>query len=266
VTNELQIFENPEFGKVRAVERDGEPWFVAADVCRALEIGNPTQALTRLDDDEKSNTLISNEGNRGNPNVAIINEPGLYSLVLGSRKPEAKAFKRWVVHEVIPSIRKHGMYATENTLEAMLNDPDTMIRLLQNIKEERVRRKALEAENAAQRQVIAEFTPKVSYYDIVLQTKDVLSIGKIAKDYGKSAQWMNQQLHSRGIQYKQGGIWLLYQKYADQGYTKSKTEVYRASNGEEHSKLHTYWTQKGRLFIYDQLKSDGILPLVEQTA
>lgn len=104
--NELQIFKNHKFGAIRAIDKGGEPWFVAVDVCRALDIGNPTQALTRLDDDEV--TLISNEGGR---EVNFINEPGLYSLVLGSRKPEAKAFKRWITHEVIPSIRKTGTYS-----------------------------------------------------------------------------------------------------------------------------------------------------------
>ena len=108
--NELKIFENPQFGQIRVVEQNGEPWFVAADVCRALDIGNPTQALTRLDDDEV--TLISNEGGR---EINFVSEPGLYSLVLGSRKPEAKAFKRWVTHEVIPSIRKTGSYTFDGT-------------------------------------------------------------------------------------------------------------------------------------------------------
>jgi len=114
---ELQSFVHEDFGQIRVLEQDGEPWFVAVDVCRALELGNPTQSLTRLDDDEKSNTLISNEGIRGNPNVAIINEPGLYTLVLGSRKPEAKAFKRWITHEVLPAIRRTGNYSL-NTAQA----------------------------------------------------------------------------------------------------------------------------------------------------
>lgn len=113
--NDLQVFNNPEFGDIRAVEIDGEPWFVAADVCRILDLGNPSQALSRLDEDEKSNTLISNEGIRGNPNVAIVNEPGLYTLVLGSRKPEVKPIKRWLAHDVIPAIRKHGAYVAPNT-------------------------------------------------------------------------------------------------------------------------------------------------------
>lgn len=108
---DIKIFESEEFGQLRSVLRDGEPWFVAADVCRVLEIGNPSQALSRLDEDERFTTLISNEGAAsGKSSMAFVNEPGLYSLVLGSRKPEAKAFKRWITHEVIPSIRKTGQY------------------------------------------------------------------------------------------------------------------------------------------------------------
>ena len=106
--NELQIFQSPEFGEVRTTVIDGEPWFVAADVCHALDIGNPSDALNRLDDDER--TLVSIEGASNGKPVNGVNEPGLYSLVLGSRKPEAKAFKRWITHKVIPAIRKTGSY------------------------------------------------------------------------------------------------------------------------------------------------------------
>ena len=117
---------------------------------------------------------------------------------------------------------------------------------------------------AIQTQQIAEMQPKVSYYDVVLQTPDALPISVIAKDYGWSAQKMNQELRSRRIQYQQGRIWLLYQEYAEQGYTVTKTSITEDANGTSHSHVHTYWTQKGRLFIYDLLKKDGILPLIER--
>jgi anti-repressor protein len=119
---------------------------------------------------------------------------------------------------------------------------------------------------ATQSQQIAELQPKASYYDIVLNCKDLVSTSVIAKDYGKSAVWLNQYLHDKGVQYKQGGkngIWLLYQKYAEQGYTSTKTNPYNGRDGYQHTKVHTYWTQKGRLFIHDMLKSDGIAPLIE---
>lgn len=124
----------------------------------------------------------------------------------------------------------------------------------------------LKTENAQQKQIIAEYTPKATYYDLVLQTPDAIAVSKIAKDYGKSAKWLNQKLHEKGVQFKQGDIWLLYQKHAEMGYTQSKTHTYADDQGGQHSRLHTYWTQKGRLFIYGLLKEDGILPLIEQSA
>lgn len=134
--NQMQIFNNEQFGDVRMVLKDGEPWFAATDVCKALEIGNPSQALTRLEEDEKMTTLISNESAvTGKSSLAFVNEPGLYVLVLGSRKPEAKAFKRWITHEVIPSFRKHGLYAADE----LLANPDLFIKALQYLKEERAR-------------------------------------------------------------------------------------------------------------------------------
>lgn len=124
----------------------------------------------------------------------------------------------------------------------------------------------LETTVAVQEQQISELKPKASYYDVVLNCKDLMSATEIAKDYGKSARWLNELLHNHGIQFKQGGIWLLYQKYAEKGYTSTKTHNYLDDNGGTHSKVHTYWTQKGRLFIYDLLKSHGILPTMERAA
>ena len=124
----------------------------------------------------------------------------------------------------------------------------------------------LETTVAVQEQQISELKPKASYYDVVLNCKDLMSATEIAKDYGKSARWLNDLLHNHGIQFKKGGIWLLYQKYAEKGYTSTKTHNYLDDNGGTHSKVHTYWTQKGRLFIYDLLKSHGILPTMERAA
>ncbi len=168
--NEIQIFNNGQFGDIRAISQNGEPWFVAADVCRVLEHTNVTVALDRLDDDEKAKF---NLGLRGG-DTGCVNEPGLYSLVLGSRKPEAKAFKRWITHEVIPTIRKHGMYATPQTLEQMLNDPDSMIKVLQTLKEERTAR--LQAEEANRLNA-----PKVLFADSVAQAETDILVGELAK-------------------------------------------------------------------------------------
>lgn len=117
---------------------------------------------------------------------------------------------------------------------------------------------------AVQNQQIAEMKPKASYYDVVLNCKDLISTSVIAKDYGKSAIWMNRYLHDKGVQFKQGDIWLLYQKYAEKGYTSTKTHSYSGCDGVMHTKVHTYWTQKGRLFIYELMTGDGFYPLIEQ--
>lgn len=270
MNNKIKVFENAEFGSVRTVTINGEPWFVASDVCKALEINNVSMAISRLDDDEK-NTIILTEGIPGNPNKTIVNEPGLYSLVLSSRKPEAKAFKRWITHEVIPDIRQYGMYATSDFLDKALGNPDNWIRMLTEYSAVKKENETLKLKTVEQKEVIESqnnqitlMKPKASYYDLVLQTKNAVNITTIAKDYGLSAVTLNKKLHDYGVQYKQGGTWLLYQQYADMGYTKTKTGVYTNKAGEEYASVHTQWTQKGRMFIYEILKDHGILPKMEE--
>lgn len=259
--NQVKVFESAEFGSVRTVEVNGEPYFVGKDVATILAYTNPQKAIRdHVDEEDKTvNNSFTVNGTQG----ILINESGLYSLILGSKLPNAKKFKRWVTSEVLPSIRKHGMYATDE----LLANPDFTIKVFQELKAEREKRSLLETTVKVQSQQIAELQPKASYYDIVLNCKDLVSISVIAKDFGKTAIWLNQYLHDKGIQYKQGGkngIWLLYQKYAEQGYTGTKTNPYNGADGLQHTRVHTYWTQKGRLFIYDMLKTDGILPKVEQ--
>ena len=179
--NDMQVFTNNMFGQVRVVQRDGEPWFVAADVCKALEISNPRMATERLDADEK-NTVSLTDGNRGNPNMTIVNEPGLYTLVLGSRKPEAKLFKRWITHEVIPAIRKTGGYIAG---QETLSDDELMARALlvaQNtikLREERI--KALENSNTALEAKVEADAPKVLFADSVAASSQSILIGELAK-------------------------------------------------------------------------------------
>ena len=257
---ELQIFQNAEFGSVRSITVNGEPYFVGKDVAEILGYKDTSDAMRRhVDDEDKLTRCFTDSGQ--SREMYIINESGLYSLNLSSKLPTAKRFKRWVTSDVLPAIRRHGLYAVDD----MLNNPDALIEALQAYKAERMQRLALEAENAVQKQQLIEMQPKASYYDVVLNSPDLVSITEISKDYGWSAQKMNEYLHRQGIQFKQGGrIWILYQKYAEKGYTSTKTHTYPATDGSIHTKVHTYWTQKGRLFIYDLLKADGILPLIEQ--
>lgn len=256
---ELQIFNNTEFGSVRTININGEPRFVGKDVAEILGYSNPRDALAkRVDDEDKGVAKCDTLG--GVQELTVINESGLYSLILSSKLPKAKKFKHWVTSEVLPAIRKHGVYAVDE----VLNNPDMLISALQELKTEREKRKMLEETAAVQRQQITEMQPKASYYDVVLNCKDLVAISTISKDYGWSATKMNNYLHSKGVQYKQGKIWLLYQKYAAQGFTSTKVHSYNGDDGEVHTKPHTYWTQKGRLFIYGLLKADGIMPLIEQ--
>ena len=256
--SKLEIFENSEFGEIRTVEINNEPWFVGRDVATVLGYSNPRKAIgDHVDDEDKGVTKCDTLG--GSQDLTVINESGLYSLILSSKLPNAKAFKRWVTSEVLPAIRKHGLYAIDDILE----NPDIAIQALTKLKEERAARKALELDNQVKSQQIAELQPKATYYDLILQCKDLLSVTEIAKDYGMSAKGLNAMLHELGVQYNQSGVWFLYARYQHEGYTQTKTQNYNRPDGTQGSKVHTYWTQKGRLFIYNLLKSEDILPTIE---
>lgn len=258
--SELQIFQNAEFGSVRTAAINGEPFFVGKDVAEILGYSNTRKALTdHVDDEDKLDGVTIRDSIGREQSPIFINESGLYSLILRSQLPAAKRFKRWVTSEVLPAIRRHGMYATED----LIANPDLAIAAFQALKAEREKRIALEEAVAVQAQQIAELKPKASYYDVVLKCKDAVNISVIAKDYGWSAQRMNEYLHQKSVQYKQADIWLFYQKHAGCGYTKTNTHVYEDTCGREHTKVHTKWTQKGRLFIYGLLKADGVYPQIE---
>jgi prophage antirepressor-like protein len=261
MNNQLQVFSY-EGNEVRTVQRDGETWWVLKDVCYILELSNSRMVSDRLDNDEKGVSIADTLG--GKQELTVISESGLYNVIILSRKAEAKKFKRWVTHEVLPSIRKTGLYATAEAAEKLLNDPDFLIEALRELKAIRAKNATLSETVSIQNQQIAEMKPKAGYYDVILACKDAVAITTIAKDYGKSGQWLNDYLHTLSVQYKMGDIWLLYQKYAEYGYTCTKTHNYLGTDGTQHSKVHTYWTQKGRLFIYGLLKSHGWLPLIEQ--
>jgi len=183
---ELTVFENEQFGSVRVIEREGEPWFVAADVCRALEIQNTADALSRLDEDEKGVASTYTPG--GDQALLIVSEPGLYTLVLGSRKPEAKAFKRWITHEVIPSIRKHGVYATDAVIDQIINNPDYGIRLLEALREEREKNALLQ--------------PKADYFDTLVERRTLTGIRETANELGIGQKKFVRFLLDRGYVYR----------------------------------------------------------------
>lgn len=259
--NEMQIFQNAEFGSVRTADLNGVPYFVGKDVAGILGYSNTRKALLdHVDEEDKTDGVTIRDSIGREQTPVLINESGLYSLILSSKMSNARRFKRWITSEVLPAIRKHGVYATDE----LIANPDLAIAAFTALKEEREKNRLLEQTTAVQKQQIAEMKPKASYYDVVLNCKDLISTSTVAKDYGKSAIWMNRYLHEKGVQFKQGEIWLLYQKYAEKGYTSTKTHSYPGNDGIIHTKPHTYWTQKGRLFVYELLKTDEILPTMEQ--
>lgn len=253
---DLQIFNNDRFGQVRIIPVDGELIFVAKDVCDCLEITKHRDAISRLDPDERGSVKLDTLG--GKQDIAAINEYGLYSLVLSSRKPEAKEFKRWITHDVIPAIRKTGSYS--------MVIPQTLPEALRAYADEVESHNATKAIVAQQEQQIAEFKPVKDYVDKILSSKSCLAITQIAADYGLSAQELNKILHEAGLQRKVGDQWILYKQHMAKGFTKSETFTFCRSDGRLDSKITTKWTQKGRLEIHSILTKLNIHAVCEDVA
>ena len=250
--SKLLLFNNEEFGEIRTLLIDGEPWFVGKDVAEVLGYSRPVDAIRkRVEDEDKGVAKLATPG--GQQDYTIINESGLYSLILTSKLPTAKKFKRWVTSEVIPSIRKYGAYMTAETLYKTMSDPRELAKLLNALADEKDKNKKLTADNAL-------LSVKAKYYDKILASPDAIPVTFIAKDYGMSASAFNRMLYHYSIQYPLRKSWCLYQDYAEKGYTQTKTYSY----SENRVCVHTCWTQKGRLFLYEFLKSNGILPLCER--
>lgn len=246
---DLQIFKNPEFGEIRTIEKDGEPWFVGKDVAAALGYERPTKAiLDHVDDEDKDEVPIQDSIGRSQ-NTPIINESGLYSLVLSSKLPTAKKFKRWVTGEVIPSIRKHGMYATQSTVEQMLADPDTAIRLLSEIKAEREQRKALQKQ-------IEEQKSAVIFTDAVVTSKNSILIGELAKllkqngikmGQNRLFEWMRQNgylIRRQGSDYN-----MPTQRAMEMGLFEIKETTITHSDGHIHVSKTPKVTGKGQVYF-----------------
>ena len=240
-------FENRE---VRMHMVDGDPWFVGKDVADVLGYSETNAMTRRLNDDDFISVKLSGM----NMKSVLINESGLYAAVMGSKLDSSRKFQRWVTKEVLPSIRKHGGYLTPEKIEEALLNPDTLIQLATNLKEERTQRLLAE-------QRVNELQPKADYYDSILRNKSLMTISVIAKNYGMSAKGMNTLLHELGVQYNHAGTWLMYSKHQNKGYTH--TEMIPVQ-GSEKLVPSTKWTQKGHIFIYELLKNNGVLPLIEQ--
>ncbi len=257
--NELQNF-NFNSLPVRTVLIENEPWFVAKDVADILEYSETAQMTRRLDKEDSMSVKLTGM----NMKSTIINESGLYEAIIGSKKKEVKPFKRWITHEVLPTIRKHGAYMTNEVIEKTLTSPDFIIQLATKLKDEQEARLELEKENSQLNLDLAEATEKTRYLDLILDSPDELIVKQIAQDYGISAVKFNQILNKLRIQYKQNNQWILYSKFQGKGYIKSRTFNYIGSDKKQHTRINTCWTQKGREFLYRKLKKAGYLPVVEQ--
>ncbi|WP_270747178.1 phage antirepressor [Leuconostoc lactis] len=253
--NEVEAF-NFESNEVRTLTIDNKPWFVGKDVADALGYSASRNALSKhVDSDDKLTHQISASGQKRE--MVLINESGVYSLIFGSKLDSAKRFKKWVTSEVLPAIRKHGTYMTDQTIEDVLTNPDTIIRLATDLKNERKEKLMLA-------QQVTELKPKADYTDLILSNKTLVTITFIAKDYGMSGLAMNKLLHDLGVQYSQSGVWLLYAKHQTKGWTQSETTEVVKKDGSKKLVMNTKWTQKGRLGLYELLKDNGYLPLIEQ--
>ena len=240
------VFRSKEFGQIRTCTVEGETFFVGKDVASALGYANPTKAVTMHVDEEDRSMPKMGTLQRGEQSTIIINESGLYSLILSSKLDSARRFKRWVTSEVLPAIRKNGRYELES-----------------KAKELQQQNRLLESKNILLEEITAQQKPLTDYARIILSSTQTVTVTQIAQDYGMSPVRMNQLLFKLHIQHKVGGQWILYIPFLNKGYVQSFSSYFLKENGEVQVKVHTRWTQSGRLFLYEELKKAGVLPLIE---
>lgn len=242
--NKLMIFENDAFGKVRTLNLNGEPWFVAVDVCSVLDLSNPTIAVSRLDEDERAKFNLGRQGD-----ATIVNEPGLYTLVLGSRKPEAKAFKRWITHEVIPAIRKHGVYITDEKLKLFAEHPELLDALMKSLY-------ATHAENLRHRAERQTLLPKADYYDAFMDADGCTNLRTTAKELNVPERWFARFLQQTGFLYRSpAGNLMPYAIPRNRGLFRVRDYV---RNG--HSGAYTLITPMGKSLFRELLRCGEALP------
>lgn len=239
-----QIF-NFEKNEIRTFLVNDEPYFVGKDVASVLGYSNTPKAIRdHVDEEDKTqNESFTVNGTA----LMLINESGLYSLILKSKLPNARKFKRWVTSEVLPTIRKTGSYT---------NVPQSFAQALRLAAD-------LEEKNQLLEQQISEYEPKISYLDMILSSTDTVATSQIAADYGMSAIALNKLLNELGVQHKVSGQWILYRKHMNQGYTKSHTSEIPKADGGVKVVMNTKWTQKGRVFIYNLLTAEGYYPQMD---
>ena len=259
--NKIEVFTKAEFGELRTVNVGDKIMFVASDVAKALGYSRPADAITAHCKGSVKHRLPTNGGMQ---ELKIIPEGDVYRLITHSKLPAAEKFESWVFDEVLPSIRKHGAYMTEDTIKKVIAEPDFIIKLATELKKEQEQNKQLTETCSQQQQVIGELKPKADYVDKILKSNSLVTITQIAKDYGMSGQGMNKVLHDMHIIYSCNKQWLLYSQHQAKGYTFSETVDIPREDGTTKVVMNTKWTQKGRLFLYETLKKRNLLPLIER--
>ncbi|GDZ85343.1 phage repressor protein/antirepressor Ant [Leuconostoc citreum] len=258
--NQIKVFDNLKVKEENGqVLFDAETSAIGLGISRIASSGNISVRWERVN----KYLFIPTSGHeikRGD----FITEPQFYKLAIKANNETAEKFQDWVTSEVLPAIRKHGAYMTDKTIEDVLTNPDTIIRLATDLKNERQAKLELEQENSVLLQQNNEMKPKADYTDLVLSNKALVNITFIAKDYGLSGLAMNKLLHQLGVQYNQSGVWLLYAKHQKKGWTQSETQEVARKDGTKKLVMNTKWTQKGRLGLYELLKANGYLPVIEQ--
>lgn len=258
--NEVQVFDNLKVKQENGqVMFDAESAAIGLGITQIAKSGNVSVRWERI----KKYLGIPTSGD-GIGRGDFITEPQFYKLAIKANNETAERFQDWVTSEVLPSIRQHGAYLTDQKIEEVLTSPDTIIRLATKLKEERQAKLVLKQQNSVLLQQNNELKPKADYTDLILSNKTLVTITFIAKDYGMSGLAMNKLLHDLGVQYNQSGVWLLYAKHQTKGWTQSETTEVVKKDGSKKLVMNTKWTQKGRLGLYELLKDNGYLPLIEQ--
>ena len=284
--SEITIFKNEQFGEIRTAGTAENPMFCLSDVCRVLDLTNASETKKKLNQGGLSLIEVGVQTSTkkdGTPsiqkmNMTFINETNLYKVIMRSDKPQAEPFQDWVCGEVLPSIRKNGGYIASNGL----TDEEIMARALdiahKTIERKQIENMALKKENGEQKkeivrlesenvQLIAEnqeLKNDKNYLDLIMRSKALLTVSQIAQDYGMSGKALNKKLADMGIQYSINGQWILYARYKDCGYVSSRSIDITRSDGRPDVVLHTEWTQAGRKFLYEELKKQGIIPMLER--
>ena len=230
------------------------PLFLAKDVAEWIEydVSNVSKMVKKVDEDEKIITRTNNTS------ATFLTEDGLYEVLMQSRKPIAKQFKK-EVKKILKDVRKHGMYAKDE----LLDNPELMLDVVSKLIEEKNKRIELEQEKKLLESTIAEYEPKINYLDIILSSNDTVTVSQIAQDYGMTAYQFNKLLNKLKVQYKVNKQWILTKKFKGKGYVKSQTHNIPKSNGGTKVVMDTRWTQKGRIMLYELLKDEGYYPQID---